>query len=251
MLAEERHRRILGLLNAQRTVMVSELCTLLDASESTIRRDLACLAQQGALTKVHGGAASNPNTYISRGVQHTARQPINEQEKQLISKYAASLIVSDDFVYLDGGSTVERIADYLGDVNARFVTCSIPAAQRLTHMGKDVLLLGGHYNELADTLMGAETQYSLLRYNFTKGFFGVTGITRHEGCTAVVPGDAMVKQQAINRCREVYVLADPSKFGVVCTVTFADFESVRIITTSSVDFRFQSYDNIIRVEDDF
>ena len=248
MLAEERHRRILGLLNAQKTVMVSELCMLLNTSESTIRRDLACLAQRGLLTKVHGGAASNPNTYITRGVVQATRQTIHEPEKQAIGRYAASLVESDDFVYLDGGSTVEKMIDYLNDANARFVTCSIRAAQRLTQMGKDILLLGGHYNEIADSLMGVETQHTLLRYHFTKGFFGVTGITRHAGHTAVIPEDAMIKQQALNRCRNAYILADPGKFGVVCAVTFAEFDSAQIITTKLTDARFQSCENIVQTE---
>ena len=40
MLAEERLSRIMKLLSQQRTATVQELCEALDASESTIRRDL-------------------------------------------------------------------------------------------------------------------------------------------------------------------------------------------------------------------
>ena len=56
MLAEERLSRIMKLLSQQRTATVQELCEALDASESTIRRDLNELDKQGKLNKVHGGA---------------------------------------------------------------------------------------------------------------------------------------------------------------------------------------------------
>ncbi len=249
MLAEERYRRILGLLNAQKTVMVSELCTLLGTSESTIRRDLATLARQGSLTKVHGGAATNQHTYMNAGLLHATRQTINEEEKARMCKYAASLIAPNDFVFIDGGSTVELITDYLADTNARFVTCSIGVVQRLAHMGKDVLLIGGQYSEISETFFGAETQHALLKFNFTKGFFGATGITRRAGCTSVQNGEAIIKQQAISRCREAYILADSSKFGIVCAVTFADFESVQIITTPRIHSRYHSCANITMVQE--
>ena len=56
MLAEERFSLILDLLARQRTATVQELCKALNASESTIRRDLNELDKQGKLNKVHGGA---------------------------------------------------------------------------------------------------------------------------------------------------------------------------------------------------
>lgn len=56
MLAEERFSLILDLLARQRTAIVQELCEALNASESTIRRDLNELDKQGKLNKVHSGA---------------------------------------------------------------------------------------------------------------------------------------------------------------------------------------------------
>ena len=58
MLTEERHRLILNELNIKKSLSVSELCSLLEASESTVRRDLNYLAERGLLVKVHGGAMS-------------------------------------------------------------------------------------------------------------------------------------------------------------------------------------------------
>lgn len=56
MLAEERFARILSILEESGSVTVAELMERLDASESTIRRDLNSLDARGQLIKVHGGA---------------------------------------------------------------------------------------------------------------------------------------------------------------------------------------------------
>ena len=54
MLAEERFREILKLVEEHKTITVQELTELLDTSESTIRRDLTTLHKKGKLIKVHG-----------------------------------------------------------------------------------------------------------------------------------------------------------------------------------------------------
>ena len=56
MLTEERFAKILSILESMGSVTVQQLMTELNASESTIRRDLNALDANGQLTKVHGGA---------------------------------------------------------------------------------------------------------------------------------------------------------------------------------------------------
>ena len=58
MLTQERHALILEKLEKESVVYLSDLINLLDASESTIRRDLNYLDKAGLLKKVHGGATS-------------------------------------------------------------------------------------------------------------------------------------------------------------------------------------------------
>ena len=64
MLAEERFALILDLLAEKRTATVQELCEALNASESTIRRDLTEIDRQGrrrnaAERPVFGGRADD------------------------------------------------------------------------------------------------------------------------------------------------------------------------------------------------
>ena len=63
MLSKERHSIILNEVNAKKSVTIGELCELLDASESTIRRDLKALADEGLLVRVHVGAIALSASY--------------------------------------------------------------------------------------------------------------------------------------------------------------------------------------------
>ena len=101
MLAEERFREILKIVNDKKTVTVQELTALLQTSESTIRRDLTTLHQRGALIKVHGGATTAESETMTRDADLSLRSTLNKEAKAVIGKYAASLIREDDFVYLD------------------------------------------------------------------------------------------------------------------------------------------------------
>ena len=53
MLTEERYSKILECLNEYKTVTVTQLAEALNASESTIRRDLNSLATMKKIIKVH------------------------------------------------------------------------------------------------------------------------------------------------------------------------------------------------------
>ena len=68
MLAEERFAQILALMAEKRTATVQELCEALNASESTIRRDLTELARQGRLNKP-------PRRLLPSGRSAASRRP--------------------------------------------------------------------------------------------------------------------------------------------------------------------------------
>lgn len=56
LLTEERYEKILKTVKQNRSVKLPELCAMLNASESTVRRDLSALDERGLIKKVHGGA---------------------------------------------------------------------------------------------------------------------------------------------------------------------------------------------------
>ena len=90
MLAEERFSLILDLLARQRTATVQELCEALNASESTIRRDLNELDKQGKLNKVHGGATLPDSRFLADEPTMEAKETLAVAEKRSIAAAAAA-----------------------------------------------------------------------------------------------------------------------------------------------------------------
>ena len=107
---------------------------------------------------------------------------------------------------------------------------------------------GRRAEEDTQALVGGAAVEWLNKYNFTKGFFGTNGIHLEKGYTTPDISEALVKEAAMKRCREAYVLADSSKFGHVSSVTFARFEDAQIITDHISDPVFQTCSNIEEAE---
>ena len=124
MLAEERFSLILDLLARQRTATVQELCEALNASESTIRRDLNELDKLGKLNKVHGGATLPDSPFRTDEPTMAAKEELAVSQKQSIAQAAAELILPEDFIYLDAGSSTLALARALSGpaLNASYVT---------------------------------------------------------------------------------------------------------------------------------
>lgn len=245
MLAEQRAETILHELTELRTVSVAHLCRLTGASEATIRRDLNTLAHQGKLSKVHGGATLAEAEEVYGKAPESSR--MHTAEKDRIARYAAGLIGNGDVVYLDAGSTVMQMVEYLQSSKALFMTNSIECACRLTWYNLQTRVLGGTLNPGAVNLVGAEALASLGRYNFTKAFLGIDGITVKQGFTASDPEAAAVKALAASQSQQVYVLADSSKFGQVTAASVVPLSAARIITDRLYDPEYRDYTVVTEV----
>lgn len=248
MLTEERYARILSILEGVGSVTVQQLMTELDTSESTVRRDLAALDASGQLTKVHGGAILRNASYSTVDDEVVHRKEQNKEEKEKIAKYAASLITDSDFVYLDAGTTTERMIDHITSRGAVFVTNAITHAKRLAERGFTVYILGGEFKAVTEAIVGEEAVVTLEKYNFTKGFWGTNAISLGTGYSTPELKEALVKRKSMESCKECYVLADQSKFNQVSSVTFADFARAKIITTDLKQNAYIKKENVINLK---
>lgn len=248
MLAEERYNEILKLVNGKKTVTVQELTEHLETSESTIRRDLTILHKKGSLIKVHGGATAVNMESLTKDALLSVRRDRNIEEKVSMGKYAASLVEKEDFIYLDAGSSVDILIDYITEQDAVYVTNAIGHAQKLLKKSCRVYLLGGELKETTEAIVGAEAIESLKRYNFTKGFFGTNGVSKEQGFTTPDITEALVKEKAMKQCQKCYVLADSSKIGQVSSVTFASFEDGIVVTTGIKEDTYKTCRNVMEVE---
>lgn len=248
MLTEERYTIILDRVKQNNSVTLTELCELLGASESTIRRDLTVLDEKGMLKKVHGGAISaddRPLNLVERDVE--AKSKLFTEEKTAIARYAASLVDDGDLVFIDAGTTTEKMIDFLPDKNVTFVTNAFVHAQKLVRRGFKVYIPAGELKVTTEAIVGAECVSSIKSYNFTKCFIGANGISLTAGITTPDRNEASVKSAVVENSRDVYILADHSKFGQVSAITFTQLSRVKIITDKLQDKKYLAKANIKEV----
>lgn len=235
MLAEQRFEIILQELNEHRAAGVPRLCELTGASEATIRRDLNALARQGKLNKVHGGAVASGGEFLGEEPDVDTKERLHQPEKERIARYAAELITDDDVVYLDAGTTTVRMVEHLRQSKAIFVTNGVACALRLLELGLRGYVLGGTLKPGTGAVVGADALNALERYNFTKAFLGINGITVRQGFTTPDPEEAAVKRKAAQRAYLTYILADSSKFETVTAASVLPLEKASIITNRLPD----------------
>lgn len=230
MLSEERHAKILKILEEKNSVTVTELAETLKISESTARRDITLLDRAGKLIKVFGGAIINDNVYLATEPSVAQKATVNREEKKQIAKYAASLIQAKDFVYLDAGTSIGYLIDFIEEKNARFMTNGVAHAQRLAAKGLEVILLGGTLKNSSEAVVGTLPALMLKNYHFTKGFFGANGVSASAGFTTHDDSEALVKKTAMEQCQKAYVICDHEKFHKIGPVTFATINGASILT---------------------
>ena len=102
MLFQHRKEKILNLLSESNTVRIHDLVTRIGASESTIRRDLMTLEEEGLLTRVHGGATNVKNIGIEQ--KKKKKESINHEIKAKIAKYCSTLVKPSSQIYIDAGT---------------------------------------------------------------------------------------------------------------------------------------------------
>lgn len=236
MLTQERYQYILSVLDDRRAVSVAELTQELNISESTIRRDLNALAKMGKLNKVHGGATYlEQRNRVTHEDQVEIRRRIYSSKKDAIGRYAATLIEPEDFVYIDAGTTTASMIPYLKEKNAIYVTNAMEIASKLVRRGFTTYTLAGRIRHITEAIVGSEAEQSIHKYHFTKGFFGVNGISIEAGYSTPNIEEARIKEMAMKHCYQAFILADSSKFSINSSVTFGELEDAAIITDKLTD----------------
>ncbi|HIX71002.1 DeoR/GlpR family DNA-binding transcription regulator [Enterococcus diestrammenae] len=229
MLTEERQQQILQLVQEKNIVKLQELTQKLDASESTIRRDLQDLEDQHLLLRIHGGAKKIQRFMLEPDMQQkTSEHP---SEKRAIAAYGASLVHAEDVIYLDAGSTTLELIDHLPrGIQIKAVTNSVQHAARLIERQIETIILGGNIKLSTQATLGYTAIQQLEPFRFTKAFLGANGIELTAGITTPDPDEALLKKTAARQADMAIVLADASKFEQITFTKFAALRDVMIIT---------------------
>ena len=99
MLALERQKKILDILNQDGAVMVSRLSQELGVTEETVRRDLEKLESKELLRRTHGGALPIDEGNYEFSLEK--RKELNVEIKQALARKAAEYVATGDTIFLD------------------------------------------------------------------------------------------------------------------------------------------------------
>ena len=222
MKAPGRHLKIRALLDEREFVDLETLCRELDASESSVRRDLVQLEGEGALRRVYGGAMlarEGSNREIARehfreqGLDFDWQSTHQAEEKRLIAAKTAELIEDRQTVILDGGSTVAAVAQALRNRSLHVITNSLPIALALDDARQiEVTLTGGYLYPRLRVTLGPLCEQMLSGVSADVLIMGIGGVTADgfsNGNSLVVGSE----RKMIEVARKVIIVADHTKFG--------------------------------------
>jgi len=214
------------ILNNQ-TVSIDQLCDEFGISKNTVRRDINELDKNGSIKKVYGGVTAVKNS----AVPFEERDIKNKSEKLAIAEAAAAEICDGDIIYIDSGTTVPNVVQFLENKNITILTNSLNAVlNALPFPDINVISLGGTLTRKTNSFNGINLS-SFKDLNINKAFMASTGITIVNGLTNSFPLEYEVKKTIIEKSREVFLLVDHTKFGVCSLMTYCRLDAVDHIIT--------------------
>ena len=232
---ESRLRSIIEVIDDNGAVGVENLAELLGVSTATIRRDLARLADQGVITRSHGGAM---RADVGLEVPISFRRGTAGAQKRRIAAAAATLIGEGAIVGITGGTTTIAVARALASVRKlTVVTNALNVGMELArHRNIRLVLTGGVCRTASFELSGPIAESTLSGYNLDVAFIGVDGIDADAGCTTHDDSEARANAALVKIARHTVIVADSSKIGRITFASICPIDLVdQLITDNEAD----------------
>lgn len=230
MLVEQRHEKILELLESKNSLKVEELRQYFSVSESTLRNDLRYLEEKNLLRRAHGGAIKLQKV---NEVSFQQRSLNNQSEKRKIGMAAAQYINPEETIFLDAGTTVMELALHLPeDYEFNVVTSALNTAMAAAeHANISVHLVGGLLRPKLQELVGPKAVTDISEISAQTLFLGASGLSFDRGVTENHIFSAEVKKAMIQSSEKVILLLDSSKMGKSFFVDLLPIEKIDVLIT--------------------
>ncbi|WP_035357274.1 DeoR/GlpR family DNA-binding transcription regulator [Edaphobacter aggregans] len=232
-----RAKRILKVLLQQGNTSVDDLVKLLDISAASVRRDLTKLESQGLVHRTHGGVTlAGEATYepFRFDASFQIREGRFADEKRRIALAAAELIQERQTIGLTAGTTTTQLARCIRHLKSvSLITNAINIGMELANQpGLKVTLTGGSVQWAGAFSMVGPTALDSLEHIFLDILFlGACGVDPMRGVTAIEADEALIFRVMASHARQVVVLADSSKMGMVSPALICGINAVHTIVT--------------------
>ena len=233
MLARHRQSLILQAVRSDGSARVSDLTQQLGVSDMTIRRDLENLVASGIARKVHGGAVLAGQVAHEPGF--AVKSQLEQSAKHAIAARAAALIQPGAAIALSAGTTTWAMAPLIVTIpGLTVVTNSTTVADAIATLDPtnqiSVVLTGGVRTPSA-ALVGPVADRAIATMHVDQLFLGVHGMDERIGFTTPNLAEAATNRALIACAREVIVVADSSKWGVVGLADIAPLSAAHVVVT--------------------
>jgi DeoR/GlpR family transcriptional regulator of sugar metabolism len=227
-----RRSQILERIRREGGVTVSQLALDHGVSAITVHRDLAELASEGLIERVHGGARSVNGEADPHPIETAWDKRVRQagEAKAEIARHAARLVEDDS------SSTCLALANRLAEEppgTITLVTNSPAIAFELTAESIHVIVTPGEVDPHMRLIAGRWTREFLSGLNVDIAFVSAAGITLEQGLTTSRRPLEDVVNAARAVARRTVALIDSTKFGRASLLTMIRPEELDLLVVDS------------------
>ncbi len=228
-----RRSQMLERIRREGGVTVTELARAHGVSPVTVHRDLAELASDGLVERVHGGArAIDGDGAASIETDWDKRVRQSQAAKAAMAARAASLVADNATVFVDASSTCLAVAHALAERSAgplTLVTNSPAISFELSADQIHVVVVPGEVDQHMRLIAGRWAIEFLADINIDIAFLSAAGITLDQGLTTSRRPLADVVNAARAVADRSIALIDSSKFGRSSLLTICRPEELDLL----------------------
>lgn len=227
MSISERQKQILNFLNDRNYITVKELAAITFTSESSIRRDLTYLENNGFVKRLHGGVSSIEP--IANVASYYDRLHKSANEKRIIAKKASVLLKEGQSILLDSSSSATFLLPYIAKIrNITLFTNNLSTAMHAIEMGINTHCLGGQSINGTTALSGSETFMNLENLMVDICFFSSQSINKSGDISDSTEQENLARKMMLKSAKTSVFLCDSEKFDTqstykLCTLADIDY----------------------------
>lgn len=220
-------------VHARQTATVEELADTLRVTLQTVRRDVQRLAEEGLLTRFHGGVRVPASTV--ENIAHNRRVALQAQEKARIARCVARAIPNNCSLILNIGTTTEAVARaLLHHKGLRVITNNLNVAATLSSNPDCEVIVAGGVVRSRDRGIVGETAVDFMRqFRVDIAVIGISGIEEDGSLRDFDYREVKVAQTIIAHSRQVWLAADHSKFHRPAMVQLATLAQIDRLFTDA------------------
>lgn len=246
MFSAERIRRIKDIIIEYQHIDVNTLSMMLDVSESTIRKDLEKLEQEGFAKRIYGGAVLNNDN--NDNILFTDNDDPYFDEKRKVGEIASKLIEDNEVVFLGRGVVCTQIAKNItGKSNLTVITNNISATVELVSNSNNTInIIGTGGNVTSDERdIGFEGKFAtdfLDGILVNKAFITVDGISIKNGYTVKSKEQIAIYNTLKKISEEIIIVADYSKANKTAMLKLESISNIkRVISNESIPEEYKNF----------